>query len=62
MLARFETPSVQFSLVAVLTAFSRLALYVEEEFKMLTRKYFDSNKGAVDKNYPRHKLFTVSNL
>jgi hypothetical protein len=52
MVARFETPSVQSSLVAILTALSWLAQYVKEEFKMLKKKYFDSNKGAVDKNYP----------
>jgi len=52
MLAQFEIPSVQSSLVAVLTALSRLAQYVREEFKMLKIKYFDSNKSAVDKNYP----------
>jgi hypothetical protein len=52
MLARFENPSVLSSLVAVLTALSRLAQFVREEFKMLKRKYFDSNKGALDKNYP----------
>ena len=60
MLARFKTPRVQSHLVAILTALSRLAQYVKEEFKMLRTKYFDSNEGAVDKNYPRHIMFTVS--
>jgi hypothetical protein len=49
MLARFKTPNVLSSLVAVLTALSRLAQYAREEIKMLKRKYFDSNKGALDK-------------
>jgi hypothetical protein len=62
MLARFETGSVQSNLVAVLTALSRLAQHVKEEFKMPRRKYFDSNNGAVDKNYPWRIMFTVSNL